>query len=136
MGKGPAPPLDLSSFTKGFRDLPLLLANLGYIGHVWELYAMWAWIGVFYEQSFAVQGLPGVDPKILARASTFLVMGVGGVGGALVGGRLADRWGRTHVTSVSMAVSGSMACEAVHPEPSTLKPQPRIPKLQTPNPEP
>ncbi|NIR58071.1 MAG: MFS transporter, partial [Gammaproteobacteria bacterium] len=31
----------------GLRDRALRLANLGYLGHMWELYAMWTWIGVF-----------------------------------------------------------------------------------------
>lgn len=84
---------------------PVRLANLGYLGHMWELYAMWAWIGTFFRASLDARGVhqPGLAP-----AATFLVIAVGALG-ALFGGRLADRYGRTAVTIGSMATSGACA---------------------------
>jgi MFS family permease len=84
---------------------PVRLANLGYLGHMWELYAMWAWIGTFFLASLDARG---VDQPGLAPAATFLVI-AGGALGALFGGRLADRYGRTAITIWSMAVSGACA---------------------------
>ena len=84
---------------------PVRLANLGYLGHMWELYAMWAWIGAFFRASLHAQG---IDQPGLAPAATFLVIAAGALG-AMLGGRLADRYGRTAVTIWSMAISGACA---------------------------
>src|SRR3989454_278203 len=84
------------------------LANLGYLGHMWELYAMWTWMAAFVAASEQVRR--GGDPVSsgVPALVTFAVIGSGAVG-CWLGGRYADRWGRTLVTSVAMAISGSCA---------------------------
>src|SRR6185436_7659224 len=85
-----------------FSNRGVRLANFGYFGHMWELYAMWAWIPVMIRASFLVSK----ESPVPSEFASFLVIGCGAAG-CLAGGLLADRVGRTVVTSWAMAISGT-----------------------------
>ena len=85
---------------RAFANRGVRLASLGYFGHMWELYAMWAWFVVFFG---AVVG-----EGATAAYATFAAIGIGAVG-CVAGGVLGDRWGRPQTTILMMAVSGACA---------------------------
>jgi MFS family permease len=101
----PSPPFSWSAAPQLLSDRAVRLANLGYLGHMWELYAMWTWMAAFVTASETARLGSGGDVQAVAALVTFGVVGIGAVG-CWLGGKYADRWGRTLVTSVAMAVSG------------------------------
>jgi MFS family permease len=85
------------------------LAIVGYLGHMWELYAMWTWVGVFATASFATVGL-GPSAATAGSAAAFLAIGSGAAGCALAG-HVADRLGKARVAR--WALWSSATCAAL-----------------------
>ncbi|AWT35253.1 MFS transporter [Deinococcus arenae] len=111
----PVPPGPLATKAPPFRPAQAwrvltargpALATLGYLGHMWELYAMWTWFSLFFGGM-----LSGADQPDALRGAALATFGVVGVGalGCVVGGLLGDRWGRTRLTELSMWLSGGAA---------------------------
>jgi MFS family permease len=88
------------------RSRGVVLASLGYFGHMWELYAMWTWIGLYLLEAFTRADVSGA-PELGALA-TAAVIAAGGVG-CVAAGVLADRIGRTATTMLAMLGSGTCA---------------------------
>ncbi len=98
----PAARFDWKQVGKVFGNRGVRLASLGYFGHMWELYAMWTWIPFMIRASL----LQRKSDPALAEVGSFLVIGCGAAG-CVVAGLIADRAGRTIVTSWAMAISGT-----------------------------
>ena len=103
----PNQPFDLTQITRVFANRGVRLANFGYFGHMWELYAMWAWAPVMIRASVAASG----DSPRFAEAASFAVIGAGAIG-CVVAGLLADRLGRPIIAASAMAISGA-CCLAI-----------------------
>lgn len=101
-------PFDPHAITRVLASRGARLATLGYLGHMWELYAMWTWVAVFATASFAASGM--TSPDASGSMAAFVAIGSGAIGCALAG-YIADRVGRARVAMWAMVVSA--ACSAL-----------------------
>jgi len=101
----PRPTFDPRQVGRVFTNRGVRLASFGYFGHMWELFAMWAWIGAFLSARSEEVGDLTSGSAALATAGIVAI----GFGGCWLGGVLGDRWGRTKTTAVMMGLSGACA---------------------------
>lgn len=103
-------PFDPHAVRKILASRGARLATFGYLGHMWELYAMWTWIAVFATASFAASGL--VNAGSAGSMAAFLAIGSGAAGCSLAG-YLADRVGKARVAMWAMLASAACAALTV-----------------------
>lgn len=101
----PAAVFDPRQVKAVLRDRCTRLAVVGYVCHMWELYAMWAWFLVFFTAALHARG---VDDPVLAAYVTFAMFVAGGLANYSCGA-LGDRIGRERTAIAMMAVSGTCA---------------------------
>jgi MFS family permease len=83
------------------RNRGVRLASFGYFGHMWELFAMWAWFLLFFRDGHGAGGTS-------AAFATFAVIATGGAG-CVLGGLVAERVGRAETAATAMLASGICA---------------------------
>jgi MFS family permease len=97
----PRAPFDPRQVRLVLRNRGVRLASLGYFGHMWELYAMWAWFLLFFRDGHAAGGTA-------AAYATFAVIAVGGL--SCVGaGLVAEKIGLAETAAAALALSGACA---------------------------
>jgi predicted MFS family arabinose efflux permease len=92
---------------QAFRTPSFRGAALGYFGHMWELYAFWAFVPLFLQAYGEDNPLP-----VSSSLAAFAIIGVGGVG-CVLGGYWALRRGSSWIARWSMAVSGTCGVLAI-----------------------
>jgi MFS family permease len=101
----------LAALPAVWRNRRGMLSIWAYSFHNWELLGIWAWLPAFLTAALLAQGSAGGEAAALALSLSALTY-VANIAGSIVGGTMADRWGRTKTillwSSVSLALSFSI----------------------------
>jgi MFS family permease len=99
----------LASLPAVWRNRRGMLSIWGYTFHNWELLGLWAWLPAFLTAALVFHGHENAAAVALMFAGLTYVANIAG---SIVGGTMADRWGRTQTiltwSCVSLALSFSI----------------------------
>jgi MFS family permease len=92
--------LDFSAFFKVFKDRNFRSAAFGYFGHMWELYAFWAFLPVILTTYLVAHPNSLFNVPFLS----FLIIGIGGIA-CVIGGYLSMNIGTKRTASIALFLS-------------------------------
>lgn len=100
--------VSLGGLKNVIKNRPVMFANYGYFGHMWELYAMWTWFPYFLTASFKIS-LHGTSLQEMSTFFSFFTIGLAGAIGCIVGGIYADKIGKARLSMIAMVISAVSA---------------------------
>ncbi|RZS97288.1 MFS transporter [Cecembia calidifontis] len=96
----PSQAFDFTVFFKVFQIKSFRSAALGYFGHMWELYAFWAFLPVFIQQYGRLYG-----HELNISFTSFAIIGLGGLSCAM-GGYLSEKFHPSQIAKFALSTSG------------------------------
>ncbi|GAA3613321.1 MFS transporter [Flavivirga amylovorans] len=104
----PSQKLNLLAFFSVFRNHKFRSSAFGYFGHMWELYAFWAFVPVILKR------YNDLHPKVMLNIPilSFYIIGIGGLA-CILGGFLSQKTGTKRTAFIALLLS--CACCLISP---------------------